>query len=175
LQGWTEGPSLPESRMGHACALMTELNGTKYIVVTGGSTGDTPSVELETTLFLEVTDDSVTGKEWQPGPVLQMSQAQMVTDPATGNVILIGGKYTSPKTSSDPVGSMYRLENISSDWKLMDEFFLKTPRSLHVSFFVPDDKLPCQKTLTKAKETNNCRLRDDDDDDNDDLVEFCQL
>jgi hypothetical protein len=167
LQGWTEGPNLTESRMEHACAIMTESDGTKYIVVAGGN--------VKTTLFLEVTDDSVTDKEWQPGPDLQISEAQMVTDPATGNVILIGGKYTSPKTSSDPVGSMYRLENISSDWKLMDEFFLKTPRSLHVSFFVPDDKLPCQKTLTKAKETNNCRLRDDDDDDNDDLVEFCQL
>jgi hypothetical protein len=145
LQGWTEGPSLPESRMGHACALMTELNGTKYIVVTGGSTGDTPSVELETTLFLEVTDDSVTGKEWQPGPNLLVSKAQMVTDPATGNVILIGGKDTSPQPLFGLVGSMHRLESITSNWEKMDQV-LESPRSLHVSFFVPDDKLPCQKT-----------------------------
>jgi hypothetical protein len=143
LQGWIEGPTLPESRMEHACALMTELDGTKYIVISGGLTGDKSLVKLETTLFLEVTDDSVTGKEWQPGPVLQMSQAQMVTDPATGNVILIGGNFTSPQPLSDPVGPMYRLESITSNWELMIQE-LESPRSLHVSFFVPDDKLPCK-------------------------------
>jgi hypothetical protein len=54
--------------------------------------------------------------------------------------------------------------------------FLESPRSLHVSFFVPDDKLPCQKSINfyeKAKETKKCLHRDDNDDD--DLVEFCQL
>jgi hypothetical protein len=123
---------------------MTESDGTKYVVITGGSTGLNPSVNLETTLFLDVTDGSVIDSVWQPGPAHgAFIQAQMLTDPATGNVILIGGKDASPQPSSDPVGSMYRLESITSNWEKMEQV-LESPRTLHVSFFVPDDKLPCQ-------------------------------
>ena len=63
---WTKGPSLNESRSGHACGVL-RTDTENFIVVAGGSTG---SNYADTVELLKISSEGEIAEEWVPGPAL---------------------------------------------------------------------------------------------------------
>jgi hypothetical protein len=134
-------------RQRQSCALMSTTNDVgqinQYVIVAGGYNQlgvpmNTPTVEV-----LDVTQGVNNSPGWSPGPdlPLALSEGQLITDPETGGVLMIGGL----NNDNVRVDTLYSLTSITGPWELIGR--LDVPRSLHWSFFVPDDQLPCIPTM----------------------------
>ena len=64
---------------------------------------------------------------------LVLVDGQMLTDPESGDLILLGGN--NPKSSPFQQDSIYRLSNIDGSWILQNQK-LRDERSAHASIFV---------------------------------------
>ena len=144
-----EGPNMLSARSDHACGLLEEVDGRKFVVVAGGihcarTCSALPgwwwnqgSVEC-----LEVTNGVIGSWQTCPDLPLNVTQSAMVTDPSTGDLMLIGGAYNDIGTSYEPLDTIYRLTSISKSWELVDQTLMQT-RTGHVAFSVPEEHLHC--------------------------------
>ena len=109
------------------CATMNK-NSKRYIVVVGGE-------DLASCEYLEWQANS----NWKacadlPKP---LSEAQLIRDPESGDLVLLGG--FSDGIEQD---SIYRLSDISGDW-IKQSQTLKAARSAFSAMFVSNKFLPC--------------------------------
>ncbi len=133
-ESWNEGPKLKNKRAVHSCGKIRRNKGSQEmsIIVAGGFDGSFLS-------SVEILDEG--SNEWQTGPELLfgISSSQMVED-QNGGVVLIGG-YSSPGGNLD---SLYHLHHGGQDavWTKMEQK-MKTGRSYHTAFMVPDNVVDC--------------------------------
>ncbi len=134
-ESWTEGPLLKNKRGYHSCGKIRRNKESQEmsIIVTGGWIG---SSRLSS---VEILDEG--SNEWQAGPELPfgISRSQMVED-QNGGVVLIGGR----SSSTDYLDTLYQLPHGGQDavWTKMEQK-LKTGRSDHTAFMVPDNIVDC--------------------------------
>ncbi len=134
-ESWTEGPELKNNRVGHSCGKIRRNKESQEmsIIVAGGFDGSSylSSVEI-------LDEDS---NEWQTGPELPfgISSSQMVED-QNGGVVLIGGGASD----GDKLDALYNLPHGGQDavWTEMEQK-MKTGRSAHTAFLVPDNIVVC--------------------------------
>jgi N-acetylneuraminic acid mutarotase len=134
-ESWTEGPELKNRRWYHSCGRIRRNKDSQEmsIIVAGGYDGSSklPSVEI-----LEEGSN-----EWQTGPELTfgISYYQMVED-QNGGVVLIGGRSYSGYN----LNTLYQLPHGGQDaiWTKMEQK-MKTGRSEHTAFLVPDNIVDC--------------------------------
>ena len=91
---------------------------------------------------LEVTNGVIGSWQTCPDLPLNVTQSAMVSDPNTGDLLLIGGAYNDIGTSYEPLGTIYRLTSITKGWELVDQTLMQT-RARHVAFSVPEEHLQC--------------------------------
>ena len=130
---WEEGPSLATLRTDHMCGTMTKT-GQHLILVAGGHNPNSLA-ECEYLILPKM--------EWQKCKDLPMPlyAAQLVEDPETGDVLLIGGGTNQDK--------IYRLSDIDGDWILQDKT-LQAPRSQFSAMVIPPGILSCNQ-FSKTK------------------------
>jgi hypothetical protein len=101
------------------------------VIVAGGSDG------LSYMSSVEILDEG--SHEWQTGPELPFGiwNHQMVEN-QNGGVVLIGGR------SSSALDTLYQLSYGGKDavWTKMEQK-MKTPRSSHTAFLIPDNIVDC--------------------------------
>ncbi len=130
-ESWTEGPELIKNRFGHSCGKIRRYTESQEmsIIVAGGNDG---SSRLSS---VEILDEG--SNEWQTGPELpiRIDNSQMIKD-WNGGVILIGGVGN--------LDTLYQLSHGGLDalWTKMKQK-LKTERSEHTAFLVPDNTVEC--------------------------------
>ena len=106
----SEGPLLNEMRHGHACSTL-EKNGRRFIVAVGGYSGPfSPQHHCE---YLEIFGDN-TLDTWKicanlPVPI---ANGQLLTDPESGDLILIGGNFNGSGRPTQTYANVYRLSAI---------------------------------------------------------------
>lgn len=133
---WSEGPKLliPRSCFGCARIRSNESNIKFSVIIAAGWDG---GKRLSTTEILDLG----TGL-WRPGPELPfgIGCAPLVED-ADGGVILVGGEAND---GSHKLNKLFRLPHAGdgSRWTELPQK-LKTGRSRHVSFMVPDHLTNC--------------------------------
>ncbi len=145
---WTEGPKLRDSRGHHSCGRIRRGRESQEmsIIVTGGWDGfsSLSSVEI------------LNSNEWQTGPELPFGirYSQMVED-QNGGVVLIGGE----SSSVNDLDTLYKLPHAGRDavWTKMQQK-LKTGRSEHTAFLVPDNIVECSQVQKKGISGKNNNL-----------------
>ena len=127
---WSNGPKMNGGRQDHMCALMKDDNHEYVVVFSGYPSTIDPQCE-----YLEIVDNQLS-VSWQrcSGLPESFTGGQLITDPQSGDLILIGG---FEDIISDTI---YRLSSINGEWMLQNKR-LQEARHLHVSMFVPDSKL----------------------------------
>ena len=135
---WIPGPSMKVPRAGLSCGLLTWKNPLadqldKVVVVAGGSDGDTNWSSTELLLLIE---DGTHNKEWIDGPELPNATFGSRMIEYQDSVILVGGSNLEKK--------LFQLFSPKGPWIQMKQT-LKTERSYHVAFLVPDDIVNCHK------------------------------
>ncbi len=134
-ESWTEGNELKIKREGHSCGKIRRNKESQEmsIIVAGGYDG---SSKLSS---VEILDEG--SNEWQTGPELPFGirLSQMVED-QNGVVFLIGGQ--SPSVNN--LDTLYQLPHGGQDavWTKMEQK-MKTGRSEHTAFMVPDNIVDC--------------------------------
>ena len=95
---------------------------------------------------MEIPDDNpLFTAEWQPCANLTVPTvgATLLTDPESGDLILLGGTFSSIDGSGSVYyDSVYRLSDINGQW-MEQEKSLEVKRHQHSSIFVPVSQLPC--------------------------------
>jgi hypothetical protein len=130
-ESWTEGPELKIKRFHHSCGKIKrdEMSQEMSIIVVGGSALSS----------VEILDEG--SNEWQTGPELPFDiyDSQMIED-LNGGVVLIGGQ----SSLSERLDTLYQLPHGGQDagWTKMEQK-LKTGRSQHTAFLVPDNIVDC--------------------------------
>ena len=137
---WDIGPDLDHAIESLMCGIMEKDEGT-YVVVVGGIVSG--SWLFNDCQYLEMPDLTA----WKSCTKLFSGRAegQLLTDPESGDLILIGGRSNDGYEST-----ILRLSSITGDWSL--ENTLEVRRTLHTSMFVPDDQLLCENTKSKHDE-----------------------
>ena len=138
---WEPGTDdLATARQKHMCATLVKKEK-RYIVVIGGeSIGGDQLFDCEYLEFPEM--------EWKkcadlPKP---LSEAQLIEDPESGDLILLGGLSEDIEQSS-----IYRLSDIEGEWILQDQT-LQAARYSFSAMFASNDILPCQKSFSGIHE-----------------------
>ncbi len=133
-ESWTEGPELKSKRACHSCGRIRRAEGSQEmsIIVAGGLAENVLS-------FVEILDEG--SNEWQSGKRLPfgISWSQMIED-QNGGVVLVGGQSLSNPYHD----SIYQLPHGGQDavWTEMEQK-LKTGKSHHTAFLVPDNLVEC--------------------------------
>jgi hypothetical protein len=134
-ESWTEGPELKCKRDRHSCGRIKrdkESQEVSIIVAGGYSNGSHLS-------SVEILNDG--SNEWQTGPELPFGivYSHMIED-QNGGVILIGGG----SSSIGNLDTLYQLPQGGQDavWTKMEQK-LKTGRTEHTAFLVPDSSVDC--------------------------------
>ena len=70
-----------------------------------------------------------------------MASGSMISDPKTGDLLVLGG---STDENAAILKSVYRLNSTNSQWKLDQTKEMFDERKQFVSFFVPDEKVICE-------------------------------
>jgi hypothetical protein len=139
-ESWTEGPELKNTRRSHSCGKIRRNNESQEmsIIVAGGYIGGSSRLSS-----VEILDEG--SNEWQTGPELPfgIDLSQMVDD-LNGGVVLIGGESSS-------VGNLDTLYQLSHGgqgavWTKMEQK-MKTGRSDHTAFLIPDNIVDCSLSL----------------------------
>lgn len=133
---WIQGPKLNTGRESVGCGRIRRTKDSMLysIITAGGLSGSTPLKSVE------ILDH--TGSVWRFGPDLPTTLfGSVLIEEPNGGVFLIGGK-----TSSTVYGTadMYFLSDAEpgSHWIKINQR-LKYPRSLFVTFYIPDDVVNC--------------------------------
>ncbi len=135
-ESWTEGPELKNKRRYHSCGKIRRNKESQEmsIIAAGGYDGSYLSSSVE------ILDEG--SNQWQTGPELPIGiyRSQMVYD-QNGGVVLIGGDSSS---SDGYLDTLYQLPHGGQDavWTKMEQN-LKTGRSAHTAFLVPDNLVDC--------------------------------
>jgi hypothetical protein len=133
---WVRGPQLQQERKYHSCGrIMRDSQSQETsIVVVGGM--DRSDKHLSS---VEILDEG--SNEWRQGPALpfEIHGSQMIED-RNGGVVLVGG---STKSYED-LNTLFHLPHAGQDagWRKMEQK-LKSGRSLHTAFLVPDNIVDC--------------------------------
>ena len=103
---------------------------------------------------MELFRDNTLDTEWKicanlPVPI---ANGQLLTDPESGDLILIGGNFNG--NSGGLYDTIYRLSTIDGEW-IEQEKKLDVKRHSHTSMFVPDSQLPCNQTKQKHENIRN--------------------
>ena len=122
---------LKTPRITHMCGTLTK-GYESYLVVVGGVTQNEITSDCE---YVHYPD-----REWKscanlPQP---LSYGQMVNDPETGDLLLLGGQDNWGHFQD----TIYRLSDIDQDWVLEDQT-LKVGRCAFSAIFLPDGILDC--------------------------------
>jgi N-acetylneuraminic acid mutarotase len=134
-ESWTEGPELKNKRGLLSCGKIRRNKESQEmsIIVAGGHDGSSFLSSVE------ILDEG--SNEWQTGPELPfgIAASQMVED-QNGGVVLIGGRSPSVGT----LDTLYQLPHGGQDavWTKMEQK-MKTGRSEHTAFMVPDNTVDC--------------------------------
>jgi hypothetical protein len=134
-ESWTEGPELKNTRRLHSCGKIRRNKESQEmsIIVAGGYDGSSLLSSVE------ILDEG--SNEWETGPELPfgIGSSQMVED-QNGGVVLIGGQLSS----IDNLDTLYQLPHGVQDavWSEMKQK-MKTERSSHSAFLVPDNIVDC--------------------------------
>ncbi len=130
-ESWTEGPELKNKRGRHSCGKIRRSKERQEmsIIVAGGYNGNS------FLSLVEILDEG--SNEWQTGPELPfgIGASQMVED-QNGGVVLIGGVSI--------LDTLYQLPHGGQDaaWTKMEQK-MKTIRSQHTAFLIPDNLVDC--------------------------------
>jgi hypothetical protein len=134
-ESWTEGPELKNKREGHSCGKIRRNKESQEmsIIVAGGWDGSSYLSSVE------ILDEG--SSEWQTGPELPFGiyGSQLVED-QNGGVVLIGGQ----SDTAGKLDTLYQLPHGGQDaaWIKMEQK-MKTERSYHTAFLVPDNIVDC--------------------------------
>ncbi len=142
---WTKGPELKKKRVYHSCGKIRRNKESQEmsIIVAGGLYGGyydsygyhDPSLLSSVEILHEGSN------EWQTGPALpfEIWESQMVED-QNGGVVLIGGRSSGYVT----LDTIYQLPHggLNAVWTKMEQK-MKTGRSRHTAFFIPDNIVDC--------------------------------
>jgi hypothetical protein len=134
-ESWTEGPELKNKRKYHSCGKIRRNKESQEmsIIVAGGYYGSSSLSSVE------ILDEC--SNEWQTGPELPfgIDNSQMVEDQNRG-VVLIGGESSSVSN----LDTLYQLPHGGQDaaWTKIEQK-MKTGRSYHTAFLVPDNIVDC--------------------------------
>ncbi len=144
---WTEGPKLRVSRGQHSCGRIRRGRESQEmsIIVAGGR--DSRFNDVNSYLSsVEILHEG--SNEWQLGPELPFGiyNSQMV-EAQNGGVVLIGGQSSTDAS----LNTLYKLPNAGWDsvWTKMQQK-LKTGRSDHTAFLVPDNIVECSTLHKKS-------------------------
>ena len=137
--GWDEGPSLASARVDPLCGIMTN-EGKRFILAVGGTSstgGDLTDCE-----YIELP--SIDGKKSWPWKKcndlpIPFSGAQLIEDPETGDVLLLGGQEKI---------AIYRLSDVEGEWILQKETIMAA-RQYFSALVVPAGILHCDKSSSK--------------------------
>ena len=139
LNTWTPGPSLLRPRALLSCGILRwknpKSNEVERIVVAAGGF-DNPRVLSSVELLYLDRNESSSKSEWQKGPELPKAVKESTMIEYDNSVILIGGKGEVDGFH------LYQLFSPNGSWLEMKQT-LKTNRSLHVAFLVPDELVNC--------------------------------
>jgi hypothetical protein len=130
-ESWTEGPELKNKRGYYSCGKIRRNKESQEmsIIAAGGWDG---SSRLSSVEILHEGSN-----EWQTGPELPfgIDESQMVED-QNGGVVLIGGVGN--------LDTLYQLPHGGQDavWTKMEQK-MKTGRSTHTAFLIPDNIVDC--------------------------------
>ena len=129
---WTEGPRMARERYNGMCGTL-EKGNSRFVVTIGGYP---PKMENQCE-YLEIFSNRTLGswKNCSNIPTL-LSYGQLLTEPESGDLILLGGK--DPYSETAEQDSIYRLSNIQSEW-ILEPKRLKARRYAHVSLFVANN------------------------------------
>ena len=134
-ESWTEGPELKFKRNGQSCGKIRRDKDSQEmsIIVVGGYDG------LSYLSSVEILNEG--SNEWQTGPQLSFGirHSEIVED-QTGGVVLIGGEVYSFGNFE----TLFQLPHGGQDaeWTEMEQT-MKTGRSQHSAFLVPDNIADC--------------------------------
>jgi hypothetical protein len=134
---WTKGPELKKERESHSCGRIRRNSNSQElsIIVAGGI------VDLNWLSSVEILDPG--SNEWRKGPELPfgISDAAMVED-QKGGVLLVGGG--AEYANGQYLDTLFQLPHAGEDatWTHMEQK-LKSARSQHVAFLVPDSIAKC--------------------------------
>jgi N-acetylneuraminic acid mutarotase len=134
-ESWTEGPELKNRRGYHSCGKIRRNKESQEmsIIVAGGWDGSSYLSSVE------ILDEG--SNEWQTVPELPfgIGYSQMIED-QNGGVVLIGGESSSVGS----LDTLFQLPHGGQDgvWTKMEQK-MKTGRSAHTAFLVPDNIVDC--------------------------------
>ena len=136
---WKEGPEITNERDSLMCGIMNKVKN-RYAVVVGGIGHQGSLSDLCQYLQLPY----LTWKSCSNLPK-GVADGQLLTDPESGDLILIGG------FSHGYERSILRLSSINDQW-IEQNVSLVAGRRSHTSMFVPDEQLLCENTNLKHEE-----------------------
>ena len=136
--GWDEGPNLATARVDHMCGKMTK-EGKRFILAVGGNSNTGNLTDCE---YIELP--SIDGKKSWPWKKcndlpIPFSGAQLIEDPETGDVLLLGGQEKI---------AIYRLSDVEGEWILQKETIMAA-RQYFSALVVPAGILHCDKSSSK--------------------------
>ena len=114
--------------------MLHQIDGRKFVLNVGGFA----EKDVDFCEYLEVTDGTF-NSVWKDCPEIpeELSLSKLITDPVTGEAILIGGQRNFTYFSKN----MYKIEFINGTWEKIGE--LDESRYSHVSFFINDSDFEC--------------------------------
>ncbi len=123
---WTAGPSLNSARTSHSCALLTQPNKKRVVIVAGGEASSS-TVEM---LFLDSKGKADT--EWHVGPNLPLDASNTAMVATKNSVIIVIGK------------SLFQLEAPGGTWHKLPQQ-LEKERSAFTALLIPDRLIKCNE------------------------------
>jgi hypothetical protein len=135
-ESWTEGPELKNKRRYHSCGKIRRNKESQEmsIIVAGGYVHGSSYLSS-----VEILDEG--SNEWQTGSELPfgIDLSQMVEE-QNGGVVFIGGE----SDTASYLDTLYQLSHGGQDavWTKMEQK-MKTGRSYHTAFMVPDNIVDC--------------------------------
>ena len=140
--GWDEGPNLATARVDPLCGIMTN-EGRRFMLVVGGSSNTNEN--LTDCEYIELpSNDRKKSWPWKKCNDLPVpfSKAQLIEDPETGDVLLLGGQEKI---------AIYRLSDVEGEWILQKETIMAA-RKYFSALVVPAGILNCDKSRSKIND-----------------------
>ena len=139
--GWDEGPNLATARVDPLCGIMTK-EGKRFILAVGGTGSSNTDDHLTDCEYIELP--STDGKKSWPWKKcndlpIPFSGAQLIEDPETGDVLLLGGQEKL---------AIYRLSDIEGEW-ILEKETLMAARQYFSALVVPAGIINCDKSSSK--------------------------
>ena len=133
------------ARVDHMCGTMTK-EGKRLILVVGGSSNGSSNGDQTDCEYMELP--TIYGKKSWPWKrcndlPIPLSGAELIEDPETGDVLLLGG-HTKLSTQN----TIYRLSDITGEWILQKQT-LKAAREYFSALIVPPEILDCGESSSK--------------------------